>query len=288
MNTTAGVVVHHRSLDTVIGTVESLLRGGLDPSDLVVVDNSDDDAVTARLLATSPVRVIVVPNHGFGSAANAGIEELLTRANPPEFVLICTHEVVLPEDGPGRLAAALEQDPRLGLVAPAFRHRRSGRPWSYGGTFTRTGRPVHRLAVPPNQRADCIPSHWTDGACGLYRREAILTARFDPDYFMYFEEVDLHRRIEAAGWRIAVDGSVLAEQDTHGTPAFWAGRNMILYGVKHLSGLQRLTYWAAATVRAVARYTVRDRRPGETVALIKGIGAGLARMKRGTEGKGRT
>ena len=61
------------------------------------------------------------------------------------------------------------------------------------GRFDRTWAPV-------TQAADV---DWVPGAFAIIRREVLdQVGRFDERFFLYYEEVDLCRRIKSAGWRI--------------------------------------------------------------------------------------
>lgn len=70
---------------------------------------------------------------------------------------------------------------------------------------------------------------------------------FDPDYFLYWEDVDLCRRVVEAGGRVSVDETAVvthAEGGTHGhtgsartkSPIYYYYniRNRMLYAAKHL------------------------------------------------------
>jgi N-acetylglucosaminyl-diphospho-decaprenol L-rhamnosyltransferase len=52
---------------------------------------------------------------------------------------------------------------------------------------------------------------WYTAACVLVRAEAFrAVGGFDEGFFMYFEDVDLCLRLEAAGWRLAQEPSAVA------------------------------------------------------------------------------
>ena len=57
----------------------------------------------------------------------------------------------------------------------------------------------HRIDPPPREEEH--PADWLSGGALLVRREVFDEAGlFDEGFFLYFEEVDLTRRAEAAGW----------------------------------------------------------------------------------------
>ena len=59
---------------------------------------------------------------------------------------------------------------------------------------------VDRTWASPDVEADV---DWVPGAFSIMRREALTkTGLFDPQFFLYCEEVDLCRRIKAEGFRV--------------------------------------------------------------------------------------
>ena len=222
------VVVHHRHLDTLPGTLASVLASGVAAERVVVVDNSEAAVGDEELRGCLPegVALLRVANLGYGDAANRGLAHVREHAPDAEAVLLCTHEVVLDAGCTAALLAALRAAPRLGAVGPVL-HLTGGRAlWSTGGTMTPVLRhPRHRTDLPSEVRA----TEWLDGAVVMYRAPEVFAHTFDTDYFLYLEENDLHHALRAAGLGVAVVPTAGATQDTGGMPAYWAARNMVLF-----------------------------------------------------------
>ena len=59
--------------------------------------------------------------------------------------------------------------------------------------------------------ANVIGPTWYTAACVLVRAEAFrVVGGFDESFFMYFEDVDLCLRLQAAGWRLAQEPRAVA------------------------------------------------------------------------------
>ena len=57
-----------------------------------------------------------------------------------------------------------------------------------------------------------MPADWVTGCCLLVRRDCLeQLGGFDPDFFLYYEDVDLCRRAREQGWTVAFE-------PTKGTP----------------------------------------------------------------------
>jgi glycosyltransferase involved in cell wall biosynthesis len=91
--------------------------------------------------------------------------------------------------------------------------RGEDRPYSYGGTVSRTGAVRHLDSSPHGERDGIAECDWIDGAAMLVRGDVFGTVGLlDERFFMYFEEADLCLRAAGPGWRIGVVLGAAAEQ----------------------------------------------------------------------------
>lgn len=211
------VVVTYNSRAVVADALSSLeesYRGGL-LSKCLVVDNDSADG-TAELVRTSFPWCTLIENRqnvGFGMGCNIGIE----RATTPH-VLLLNPDATLPHSALKRLSAVLEERPRAGAAAPAIQEPDGGLQ-PCGGLLTprrlvletlgrhdvQTDRRVIFPGAPP------FRTSWVCGAIVLLRRAMLdQVGRFDPRYFLYFEETDLWMRAQRAGWEIWAVGEAVA------------------------------------------------------------------------------
>jgi len=214
--------------------------------EIIVVDNaSGDESVELLNRAASTVELMVnTENVGFGAACNQG----LARAKA-ERVLFLNPDAEL---GAGALAAMvtrLESQPAIGLVGPRVRYP-DGRPQPTRRRFP-TPAALFLEATPLEWRGPrwaalarfyrddapeiSSPEDWLSGACLLGRVAALRgVGGFDSDFFMYFEEVDLARRLAAHGWETWYEP---AAQLTHGhgksADQDVAARDRMYYGSKY-------------------------------------------------------
>ncbi len=194
--------------------------------ELIVVDNASPDGTAAvvqqeavALLATKSgqpprqVRLLVnACNRLYTAAANQGLDAAQGR-----YRLVLNPDTLPAPGSLARLVALAEAHPRIGLVGPRIvtaegrDDLRTGRhyptPWSefcdwLGLTRRFPGSRLWAANLRPDvPRTRTGPVPVLSGACLLF--SASLPAelqRFDPDYPMYGEDLDLCRRVQAAGY----------------------------------------------------------------------------------------
>lgn len=228
--TVAAVVIHHRRFPGVLDTVRSLIEAGIAPRSLLVMDNSEDVAIEHALRDSADGwQVCTVRNEGYGSAANAAMKLL----SGTDVILVVTHEVIISAGSVDALVRAVTEDSRVAAAGPALLLTDGDRVWSRGGVLTR------RLLLP-RQLVDRVDGamplrdvDWLDGSCVAYRADILAANPFREDFFLYFEETELHTRLRNLGWRVVTVAGTQAYQTTQGMPTYWGCRNMVLFQRVH-------------------------------------------------------
>lgn len=222
VNVTA-VVVNFRS-HALLETNLPTLGAGVD---VVVVDNFSDAAerhAVGQLCDRCGWQLLAMPdNRGFGTAVNAGVA--LAGERGAEVVLLINPDAALRAEALEQLVAECVHDPTV-LVSPRI-VREDGSTWFQGGRIGyRTGRTA---MVGPDQAAG--PEGWVSGAClaapvDFWNR----VGGFAPEYFMYWEDVELSHRWRQAGGRLLVRADVQATHAVGGTQTgAGSGRSSLYY-----------------------------------------------------------
>ena len=191
------VVVNFRTREITADAVRSVLAEPL-VDEVVVVDNGSDDGSPEYLraeFAGSRVRVVESQaNLGFGRGVNLGVE-----ATAAPFLLLLNSDATVRHGTVAALHRVLD-DPTVGVVAPAV-YRSDGRTLQAD---------AHGPLPSPNAllrttggRPDDVEPGWVSGVAMMLRRQDFVSlGGFDPDFTMYLEDVDLCRRLRAAGKRV--------------------------------------------------------------------------------------
>lgn len=210
------VVVNWNAAGLLLACARTLVEAGA--TEIIVVDNESDDDSVARLEAAGLPRVRVVrsgANLGYGAGINRGVT--VGRAG---HVLVCNPDLLLDQGCIAALAARLDAEPALGIVAPRLRNPDgsiyvSGRPFpsvqdALGHAFVGLvwrGNPWSRRYLQTGwDRSEAADVDWASGALLLVRRSTFdQLGGFDERFFMFMEDVDLCWRARQLGWRVAVE-----------------------------------------------------------------------------------
>jgi N-acetylglucosaminyl-diphospho-decaprenol L-rhamnosyltransferase len=146
-------------------------------------------------------------NLGYGRAANRAL-----RGGGAELVCVSNADVVPQPTALGALAAVALADPRAGMVGPVFGGETSRYHAALPTATTMAGRILagsfrQRPAAEPAAGASAEVGQ-PSGACFLLRREAWeRLGGFDEGFFLWYEDVDLAKRLHDAGYRNLLAGS---------------------------------------------------------------------------------
>lgn len=177
--------------------------------EILLVDNASSDGSVQAVREHYP-HVQVIENRvnaGFARANNQAMK--LARG---EYFLLLNPDCRLLPGGVPALVGLMRKHPQVGMCAPQLL-KDDGTPWRfYGNLPTVVTELVHRSLLRKinpvrygvkQLRDKPLEVEWVPGACMLVRRKAIEQAGlFDPQFFLYYEETDLCKRMREKKWKI--------------------------------------------------------------------------------------
>jgi GT2 family glycosyltransferase len=194
------VVVNYNGLPYLERCLASLAAQTYATFQVIVVDNASTDGSADWLAARFPqVQLLRAPrNLGFAAGNNLGI-----RAARGEFIAALNNDTELEPDYLECLIAPMA-DPAVGACAPLMlEFDRRDRIDAAGIRIDRAGLAWNLGAGQPAASVQAEREVW--GACAgaaLYRLSMLdAIGLFDPDYFGFYEDVDLAWRAQRAGWK---------------------------------------------------------------------------------------
>lgn len=262
---------------------------------VIVVDNASTDRSAAMVAQEFPGVLLIrsAVNLGFGPANNLGIEAARGR-----YIVLLNSDAFLTPDALERSVRRMDANPQAGVGGG----RLIGRDGSLQPSARMFPSIISDLIVLsglaarfPRSRvfgyadrtwADEMESaevDWVPGAYSIIRAEALAAAGlFDPRFFLYYEEVDLCRRIKKAGYSICywpeisvvhIGGessrkvSSLELSRAGAQLTLWRMRSMLLYYRKHHGLAARMAmlvevvwYWLRAQRQRISSDPVRRKR----------------------------
>lgn len=272
------VVVTYNPGHTIDSFLDSLPAASDGSLATVVADNDSADGTPLRLAKDKRVRIVQTGrNAGYGAAANEG-----AAVGTAPWILISNADIILAPGAIDRLIEAGEASDRIGSVGPLVReldgsvypsarplpslvlaggHALLGRIWPTN-PFTR------RYRVPLDPQGGNVAAGWLSGSCVLVRRQAWeAIGGFDPEFFMFMEDVDLGRRLGLAGFQNVWTPHA---EVTHIGGHTWRSDPAPMLSAHHKSAARyvRLTYphWWQAPVRGLATAFLSARQRAEIAA----------------------
>lgn len=175
-----------RSLDAV--------RRHLPGAEIILVDNASQPPLAAATVRSET-------NLGYAGGNNLG----LTRCTRP-FLLLLNTDAFLPSAQPVATLMRFLNDRPAVAAAQATLQLADGTLDACGETFTPFGTLYHRFyrEAPSSAAGGAVPVLAGKGACLLLRRTALADAGglFRPDFFCYYEDIDLCHRLWLAGHEV--------------------------------------------------------------------------------------
>jgi len=210
----AAVIVHHATPDLLRRCLEALAAHGAGwLGSTVVVDNASPGSALVPLAAAFPqVRFVRAErNLGFAAGANLG-----WRAQPAPFHLLLNPDAWLQAGALDAMLACMTAAPQAAVVAPRLENPDGTLQYSCRRFPTLAAvllrglrldglwpQPVDRYLMRDWDHGQRRPVDWAIGACLLLRQQAVqAVGGFDESFFLYYEDADLCRRLQQAGWQV--------------------------------------------------------------------------------------
>ena len=313
------IIVNYGTADLALEAAASVLGQADRVRDIHIVDNASpraspetdgatDGATDAELIARAiaargwgaRVRLHAEKtNHGFGRCNNLVIRHLAAKASPPDKVFLLNPDARLDTAALTILAQFLDDHPQAGAagaridkpgqgpVTAAFRFPGLISTFSDAVAFGPLARLCARWQVPLAPDLATARVDWVSGAAVMFRMAALRDAGlFDPEFFLYYEEVDLMRQLARKGWQtwhVAEAHAIHAEGAATGVqsgrpgrrrlPAYWYHSWQYYLRKNHgrPTALLACLAWAGGAVLNHALSRLRGRDPAAPLHLFSDL-----------------
>lgn len=198
------VVVNWNRPEDTVRCVESLKASAYRAVRILIVDNGSDldkyDELRRTVVGAEIVRSET--NLGFGMGSNVGIQYALDGG--AAYVLLLNNDTIVDACMIGTLVEAMRSDRSIGVAGPIIYYSHEPETVWFAGYRIKGKLYVVRRGLHLKRPFKAVEDVDFVSGCGmLVRREAIeQVGMFSPEYFMYYEDLDLCLRVKKAGWRI--------------------------------------------------------------------------------------
>lgn len=203
------IIVNYKTPELILRCLDSIdQNNGLDIEIIVVDNNSQDDSVELIKKVHPDVKLIENPiNEGFGRANNLGVGQASS-----EFVLLLNSDMIVEPGSLEKGLFILKHDPSIGVLGCKLVNEdgsnQNSRYFHAGDCkgVLKDNLVYDKLFYKKPSELKAIM-----GAFMLMPKRVFKqVGGFDPDFFMYAEEIELCHRIRKAGYRIVYTEEIKA------------------------------------------------------------------------------
>ena len=243
------IIVHYKTLELTSRCLKSLYESKIEGAEIIIVDNDSNDGAKENILSEFPSIKWITnsSNEGFGRANNLGAKNALGK-----HLLFLNSDMIVPQNTIESCLDHLEKNSEIGALGPKLLNEDGSHQKS---TYRHIG--GHQELLKDNLLLDKLYKFKAPdiraimGSFLMIPKDAFVQSKgFDPDFFMYCEELDLCDRIADLGKTIVYFDEVHAIHKHGGssTDSGWSlrqtylSRALLVYKRKGL-GDYILSHW---------------------------------------------
>lgn len=194
------IIINYKTPDLTIRTLESIVTSVCVRYEIIILDNASDDT-SEELIRSKYSDIIWIQNkinEGFGRANNRGIK--IARG---KYILILNPDIVILDETLPTCIQKFENDLQLGILGCKLlnedgSHQKSTYSVASMRKLLDQNLIINKLWPMPNEPVEAVM-----GSFMLIPKQVFEeVGGFDPDFFMYSEELDLCYRIAKKGYGI--------------------------------------------------------------------------------------
>lgn len=209
------LIVNYKNQEKTLRCIESIKQADLSGLvfEIIMVDNNSADGTVAAVKNKYPEVKGLQSEHNRGMG---GGNNLAARGAVGEYLLILNNDTLVKKDSVKKIIDFYKGRPDAGLVGPKLLYPDGHLQYSclrfpgiltplyrrtFLGQFAKRHLDLFLFADYDHQTAREVD--WVQGSAMLIRRNLFEElAGFDERFFMYFEDIDLCRRIWQTGWKV--------------------------------------------------------------------------------------
>jgi len=269
------IIVLYSEYELVKKTISSIYANEINNMEVILIDNTPDNKGYRVLIEKFPK--IKYFHNKINSGFSGGVNFGLGKAKG-EYILILTPDMYLLEQTIRKTINYIEKNIDVGLVGSRLYsspgNQEMSANFSYPNLFTLSyyyNMPLYKLIrrfskeyspnhFPVSEHRKILNTKWINGQYMLARKTALEDIKgFDERFFLYFEDVDLCKRLVENGWKVVylpVGGVVQngltnwkKTKITQGLPPYM--ESLYKFFLKHYGRIYTVISWLIGTTSAI-------------------------------------
>lgn len=264
------IVLDNNNSEDTNACLSSLIKSDYKHFRIILLKNASAiDSIEAIHLENAHIQIISLrENLGYAGNNNIGIKAAVEQG--AEWVFILNNDTVLDPSCLSSLIEAGEHNSAIGIIGPMVYHfNEPAVIQSAGGMLGKYWRSIHEgmNECDRGQFKSVRQVEWISGCAILVRRALIeQIGVLDPDYFLYWEELEWCIRARRAGWKVFhVPQAKLwhkgVKRDYQPKPyvTYYSTRNHLYTLAKHRAPIVAWIYTLTQILRSLASWSIMPR-----------------------------
>jgi GT2 family glycosyltransferase len=255
-------ILNFNSREETIGCLNSIKKistKGFEVN-VVLIDNASREKLNLKEDFIDPIPLKIMEtkeNLGFAGGHNLGLRYAL--GNNADYVLVFNNDAILGKDALLEMFLTAESSAEFAIIVPKIYfskgheyHKNKYKTNELGKVFWYAGGEVDwKNVVGFHRGVDEVDSgqydrqeetNYATGCCMLIKREILeKVGMFNEDYYLYYEDGDLSRRVKKMGYKIIYEPKAVVWHENAGSAGgsgsglqdYYISRNRMLFGLKY-------------------------------------------------------
>lgn len=199
------IILSYNTRELLVSCIQSVIDHGVQDFEVIVVDNASHDGSADQIKKQFPqVRVIEnSENAGFAKGVNIGAEHA-----KGDYLLFLNSDAEITEDTVSQLIQPFEMHEKAGVVGGLLKNTDGSMQRSFSRFYDLV--PVFlllfggdRVELVGHSVSNIQAVDWVSGGCMMIRKDVFdKVGRFDENFFMYLEDMELCKRVKQQGYEI--------------------------------------------------------------------------------------
>jgi len=203
------LTINYYSSDLIKRLLDSIKQTKCDNFKFIIVNNSPEDKDVNKLTNYAYVHILEAKNNlGFGGGSNLGLTWIYEQ-NPSALVWLINPDAYFAEDYLPSAQLFFLEYPEISILGTEVDDP-SGNIWFASGEFIKKNGNILTIKTSLNyEKKAYFLADWVTGCSMLINfKKFNQCPNFDPDYFLYYEDVDFCQRYSKSGYLVAVTNKI--------------------------------------------------------------------------------